>query len=364
MTSESTDIVWPMAELREKIAALEPLVAGKPHAMLGLARMLQQDGQSANALDVCHAALRLAPEDGMLAAKIKYFVTKTVPGWHFYMLRDEMRITAYDAALRRAVTPASRVLEIGTGSGILAMMAARAGAAAVVTCEMTPAIAHKAAEIVGQNGYGDRVHVIAKHSHKLDAVTDLGGRADILVSEIIGNSLINESVLPAHEHAVRHLLKPEGRVIPARGAVRVALAHYALDVPELTNVAGFDLSAFRSLARPLRRVSTGDRGLTLRGDPADLFVFDFASAQYCPPAQTSLELVSAGDEVNAVVQWIALTLDEVTHYENRPAPGKSSAWAAMLHPLAAAVQTVPGQTIRIFGAHDREQLTIWAENTS
>src|SRR5690348_11954944 len=104
-----------MPELKEKIAALEPLVAGKPHAMLALARMMQQDGQSAKALDLCDRALQLAPEDRKLAAKITDFITSTVPSWHFHMLRDEMRIAAYEAALRRAVTSKSRVLEIGSG---------------------------------------------------------------------------------------------------------------------------------------------------------------------------------------------------------------------------------------------------------
>ena len=348
-----------MVELKDRIAALEPLVAGKPHAMLALARMMQEDGQSAKALDVCQSALRLAPEDGKLAAQITAFITGTVPGWHFTMLRDEARAAAYDAALRRTVTPQSRVLEIGCGSGILAMMAARAGARSVVTCEMTPAIAKQAAEIVARNGYADRVRVIAKHSHKLDAETDLGGRADILVSEILGSDLLGESVLSAHEHAVRHLLEPGAQVIPARGAVRVALAHDAREPPDLTNVAGVDLSAFAALARPVRRLSLGDPRLTLRSEAADLFVFDFASAQYCAPAEVSLELVSAGGEVNGVVQWIALTLDEATHFENRPGPGQESAWFAPFHLFARGVQTIPGEKIRVFGAHDRRRLTIW-----
>jgi type II protein arginine methyltransferase len=241
-----------------------------------------------------------------------------VPQWHFSLVHDHGRYAAYDEALRRAVTPTSRVLEIGAGTGLLAMMAARAGAAAVVTCEVVPAIAEKATEIVAHNGYADRVRVVAKHSDRLDAEADVGGRADILVSEIISNNFLSEGVLPAHERAVRDLLKPGGRVIPARGKVRVALAHYSGETRSLTQIAGFDLSAFSALARPIRRILVGDGQLTLRSDPADLFVFDLASGRYCAPAQASFSCRSAGGEVNGIVQWIALELDEVTHYENRP----------------------------------------------
>jgi type II protein arginine methyltransferase len=170
-----------MADLKDKIAALESRVEGNPAAMLGLARMLHEDGQKEKALAVCRAALELAPDDGKLAAQIKSFINRTVPGWHFSIVRDDVRNAAYEAALRRAVTPGARVLEIGTGTGLLAMMAARAGAAAVISCEMTPVIAEKAAEIVARNGYADRVRVVAKHSDKLDAEADMGGRADLLV---------------------------------------------------------------------------------------------------------------------------------------------------------------------------------------
>jgi SAM-dependent methyltransferase len=349
------------AQLKDQIAALERVVAGHPHAMFTLARMLLSDGQGGKAFDLCNAALRLAPDDRKLATTIKRFVNATVPAWHIPVIRDEARNAAYEAALRRAVTPNSRVLEIGCGTGILAMMAARAGAREVVTCEMTPAIADKAAEIVARNGYSDRVRVIAKHSTMLDAETDLGGRADILVSEIVDNALLGEAVLPAHERAVRDLLKPGARVIPARGTIRVALACDGRKTPDLTNIAGFDLSAFQPLAPALQTYPVSDERLTLRSDAGDLFSFDFASARYCPPAEASLDCVSTSGTVNGITQWIALTLDEVTHYENRPKHGAYSAWGIMFHAVAQPIETIPGQTLKVCGAHDREQLTIWVE---
>jgi hypothetical protein len=349
-----------MAELKDKIAALQPGVRGHPAAMLGLARMLQQDGQQQEALAMCRAALALAPDDAQLAAKVRSFINSTVPQWHFNLVRDDARNAAYETALRRAVTPTSRVLEIGTGSGLLAMMAARAGAAAVVTCEVVPAIAEKAAEIVAHNGYANRVRVLAKHSDRLDAEGDMGGRADILVSEIVANNFLGEGVLPAHERAVRDLLKPGGRVIPARGKVRVALAHDSGETRRLTHIAGFDLSGFNVLARPIRRIIIGGERLTLRSDPADLFVFDLASPQYCAPSQTSVTCRSAGGEVNGIAQWIVLELDEVTHYENRPGVAMKSAWAVVFHAFQHSIQTVPGQQLRRCGAHDRNNLTLWS----
>ena len=49
-----------MAELKDKIAALESRVRGHSAAMLGLARMLQEDGQNDKALAMCRAALGCA----------------------------------------------------------------------------------------------------------------------------------------------------------------------------------------------------------------------------------------------------------------------------------------------------------------
>jgi predicted nicotinamide N-methyase len=127
-----------MPSLKDAIAALEPKVAGNPAAMLGMAHWLLPDGQAERALGMCRAALALAlaPQDRKLAVQAKALINATVPRWHFRIVRDAPRTAAYDAALRRAVFPGARVLDIGTGSGLLAMMAARAGAAEAIACEI------------------------------------------------------------------------------------------------------------------------------------------------------------------------------------------------------------------------------------
>ncbi len=351
-----------MAELTQIIAALLPQAKGNPAALLHLAQLLRKDGQRQRALALCQEALALAPADAELARQAYRFLADDVPDWHFAIVRDDVRNAAYDAALRRAVRPHSRMLEIGTGTGLLAMMAARAGAAEVVTCEMNPAVAAAATDIIARNGFADRVRVIAKHSDALDVEADLGGPMDLLVSEIVSNELLGEDVLPAHERAVRDLLKPGARVIPARGVIRVAPAEDARDDKlRLGEVDGFDLSPFNRLMTPVRRLKVGHERLQLRGEPADLFTFDFATSEFCAPARACVTCRAAGGRVDGIAQWIVLDLDRETRYENRPRPGAKSCWAVLFHPLLQPIDTLPGQEIRILGSHDRHRISIWCE---
>jgi type II protein arginine methyltransferase len=75
-----------------------------------------------------------------------------VPRWHFAMMNDEGRNQAFNAAIRNSVTSDSTVLEIGTGAGLLAMMAAKQGAT-VFTCESIPQLASLAEEVIQHNGF-------------------------------------------------------------------------------------------------------------------------------------------------------------------------------------------------------------------
>jgi hypothetical protein len=63
--------------------------------------------------------VRLLPHKGLVEA---------VNDFHFAMMNDHDRNEFYREALEKAVKPTDMVLEIGTGSGLLAMLAAKSGA--------------------------------------------------------------------------------------------------------------------------------------------------------------------------------------------------------------------------------------------
>jgi type II protein arginine methyltransferase len=275
-------------------------------------------------------------------------------------VRDEIRNAAFDTALRRAIKPGTRVLDIGSGTGLLAMMAARAGAAEVFSCEMNSAVADAAKEIVAINGFSDRIHVLPTNSNQLDADRDLGGRVDLIVSEIVSNDMLGEGVLATMEHAVANLLKPGGRMIPAKGTVKIALGFDPnLQEKRMTVADGFDLSAFNRLAQPSYRIKNTNTQLQLLSEAEILFEFDFQSTIPVPAARRQLTLVARGGAVNCVVQWIRLEMDEVDAYENRPGEPEYSTWAIVAYPLSKQADLRPGETIKITGSHNRDRLRIW-----
>jgi len=135
-------------------------------------------------------------------------------GWadpveHARMLHDVRRTNDYLAALAAAVRPQDVVLEIGTGSGVLAVAAVRAGARHVYAIEGSD-IADVAEHVFAVNGVEDRVTLIPGWSRHVE----LPERADVLVSEVIGNEPLEEEILETTLDARRRLLKPDARLIP------------------------------------------------------------------------------------------------------------------------------------------------------
>ena len=133
--------------------ALVCQASNNPQALATLAHALAARGEDERARALAFKARELAPGNSEVALLTAEVLSAGIPEWHFSIVRDTARNAAFDFALRRAVRPGMRVLDIGSGTGLLAMMAVRAGAAEVVSCEMNPAIAGAALKIVAANGY-------------------------------------------------------------------------------------------------------------------------------------------------------------------------------------------------------------------
>lgn len=97
------------------------------------------------------------------------------------MMSDRVRMDAYAEALRRAVKPGCVVLDIGTGTGIFAMLACRFGARRVYAVEPNNVI-EVARIVAAANGYAERIEFI----QRLTTGIDLPERADVVVADLRG----------------------------------------------------------------------------------------------------------------------------------------------------------------------------------
>ena len=97
------------------------------------------------------------------------------------MMTDKARMSAYTAALRRVVDSTSVVVDIGSGTGIFAIMACAFGARRVIAIESGPAI-QVARDSARANGCSDRIEFVQAQSTEVD----LDEPADIIVSDLHG----------------------------------------------------------------------------------------------------------------------------------------------------------------------------------
>jgi protein arginine N-methyltransferase 1 len=130
------------------------------------------------------------------------------------MLNDQPRTKRFLSAISKVVRLGDVVVDLGTGTGILAMAAARAGARKVYAIEAGP-VGKVAKKLFAANGLSDRIELVEGYSTDID----LPERADVLVTETFGNSPLSEEVLEIVVDARKRLLKPGARVVP--GSVRV-----------------------------------------------------------------------------------------------------------------------------------------------
>ena len=170
------------------------------------------------------------------------------------MVLDRVRIDAYARAIAAVVRPGDVVLDVGSGSGVLALLAAKAGARKVYAVERTGVI--ELVRLHAQaNGFGDVVEPI--HADLAD-LTTLPERPRVVLAELLGHFAPAEQAHRAYRLARR--LAAEGAVL-IPGGYRIM---FAAARPPLT-----PMSRHRLVTR--RRARSSKPGWTAISDMGVIF---------------------------------------------------------------------------------------------
>lgn len=333
-------------------------VAANNHAV-----MLSDSGRKREALAEFQRALDLQPDNVHIKHQIRRLGAEQVPFWHIPMMNDTRRNDAFEAAIKKAlaeVGPDARVLDIGTGSGLLSMMAARAGAKSVTACEVVPIIADMAKRIVADNGYADRVTVHAALSTELAVGEHLEERADILVSEILSSDLLTENVLETFEDAQERLLTRDAIIIPRAASAMGCLVESKTleDYSFVGQVSGFDLSRFGSFAPqklPIHGTMTDWRRLSR---DVELLRLDLTQRRNDSHAERlAIDVIEDG-VATGIVQWMHVDLAEGISFDNHPDGYTDGGWLQVLHAFPQPIRVKAGQRLELAVGHDRITLIV------
>lgn len=126
------------------------------------------------------------------------------------LMSDRVRVERFRDAISAAVRPGDVVIDIGSGTGILALYAIRAGAARCYAVEREPEIAPVARRFLEANGVADKVPYLTGLA---DAVA-LPEPADLVMAELLGHIGVDEHIHEILGPVCRRALKPGGRVLP------------------------------------------------------------------------------------------------------------------------------------------------------
>ena len=294
------------------------------HNNLGVT--LKELGRLEESIEYLKQAIELKPDFAEARKNLNSVASSVVPAWHLSMMNDEVRNKAYSDALKLAVGDGDVVLDIGTGSGLLSLMAAASGAEKVITCETSRTIAETAKEIIESNGYKEKISVLNKHSTDLIVGEDLPQRADLIISEILSSEFVGEGVRTTVLDSNKRLLKKGGTMIPQSGKIRIAMIDNSPEIftnTSVANVHGFDLSKFNSITQSKFNLKPRDNPLLL-SNPEDVFNINFYDASEVVREEKIIKLrVNQDGLCVGLIQWIWIHLYKEIEYENKPGENDS-----------------------------------------
>ena len=243
----------------------------------------------------------------------RYFSSYDHFGIHEEMLKDQTRTLAYRSAIYQnaSMFKGKVVLDVGCGTGILSMFAARSGAKHVIGVDMSNIIT-MARKIVDLNGFSDKITLI---QGKMEEIELPFPKVDIIISEWMGYFLLYESMLDTVLFARDKYLVPGGLIFPDKATMYVAGIEDG-DYKEekigfWRDVYGFDYSPFQEIVMSEPLVDVVDQR-TVSTSAAKICELDLYTVKVEDLAFSSNFHLKAtrDDQVHALIVWFDIEFAE------------------------------------------------------
>lgn len=263
--------------------------------------------------------------------------------YHLSMLVDDVRTGAYGQAISRVVKAGDVVVDLGCGSGILSLLARRAGARHVYAIE-SEAVIEMAKLVAAKNGYQDKITFFNDVSFNVE----LPEKADVIVTETMGTFGFEEGILGSLTDARDRFLQPSGQLIPHSlelFLVPVEMPQFYEHVVDfwVNGCQGFDFSPIRELTvnnfHPLK-LHEG----TFLAEPTRTESIVFAETKLAEIDTKVLVYASRRGRCHGFAGWFNAELWPGMRISNGPSD-KASHWGLAFFPLEKPVRVEQGNRI-------------------
>jgi type I protein arginine methyltransferase len=261
------------------------------------------------------------------------------------MIADERRTNAYVTALQRAITPDDIVLDIGTGTGIFAMLACRFGARHVYAVEPDDSI-HVARRLANENGYADQITFIQDLSTRIT----LPERANVMISDLHGVLPFFGFHIPSIMDARQRHLAPGAILIPQQDKLWATIVTAPEQYKEYVNP--WDVNKYNLKMQAARHnvINVWGRGKIKPEDflvsPQSLFTLDYMSIAASDFSATVSWTAEKPGTAHGLAVWFDTKVAEDICISN--APGLPElVYGHAFFPWTNPVSLCPGDEIRI-----------------
>jgi hypothetical protein len=262
--------------------------------------------------------------------------------FHHSMLVDEVRTSSFLRAITEVVKPGDVVVDIGSGTGVLSLFAAMAGASRVFAIESEPVI-EIAGEIAARNGLSETISFVAGSSLEVE----IPERADVLITETIGNVGFDEGIRTWVADARTRFLKQDASVVPGRVDAVASLVSVPRDFGAVEKWSQLlHTLDFTPLTRIIRNnVQWIDLSpAAIVTEPSVVFGTDFSGQ---PESLSGSVRVEATKDalVHGIGVWFRSSLTPSIEITNAP-PNIVPSWEQGFLPLDEPIEIATGDQIR------------------